>query len=109
MVLPHLVSLSRLLGTPTAITGDALLFGRIEKVCVNPLLRSCREAMADTPPPPSCQSRHLVRMLRPELVKANSKPLSSDAFTFFGIINARQHNALCVVPVAVPQGESSPN
>lgn len=39
------------------------------------------------------QARHLVRMLRPELVRASSVPLSSDAFTFFGIVNARAHNS----------------
>ena len=33
-----------------------------------------------------------MRMLRPELVKSNRTPLSSDAYTFFGIIDARQHN-----------------
>ena len=38
------------------------------------------------------QARHLMRMLRPELVKSNPTPLSSDAYTFFGIIDARQHN-----------------
>jgi Clustered mitochondria/Translation initiation factor eIF3 subunit 135 len=36
---------------------------------------------------------HLYTMLRPELVKSNPTPLSSDAFTGFGRINAEQHNA----------------
>lgn len=38
------------------------------------------------------QARHLVRMLRPELVTKWSRPISSDVFTFFGIHNARELN-----------------
>lgn len=38
------------------------------------------------------KARHLINLLRPELVKGNKKPLSSDAFTFFGAHDAKIHN-----------------
>lgn len=36
---------------------------------------------------------HLYQMMRPELVKVSKKPLSSDAFSFFGTDNAKSHNS----------------
>ena len=39
------------------------------------------------------RGHHLFSLLRPELVSTNAVPLSSDAFTGFGIHHAREHNA----------------
>ncbi len=38
------------------------------------------------------KARHLVNLLRPELVKSNPVPLSSDSFTWFGLHNSVRHN-----------------
>lgn len=41
----------------------------------------------------SLKGGFLFRLLRPELVKNNPVPLSSDAFTYFGHHDAEIHNA----------------
>eukprot|EP00466_Bigelowiella_natans_P004326 jgi/Bigna1/69664/fgenesh1_pg.9_\ len=41
---------------------------------------------------PRTESRHLFEMLRPELVKRSPKPLSSDAWSRFGLHNHQEHN-----------------
>jgi len=39
----------------------------------------------------------LYNLLRPEAVRESPLPLSSDAFTYFGRMNAQQYNAVCAV------------
>ena len=39
------------------------------------------------------KSRHLINLLRPECVQQSPVPLSSDAFTWFGLHNHQEHNA----------------
>jgi hypothetical protein len=46
----------------------------------------------------SIRCGHLYRLLRPELVKQNPVPLSSDAFSRWGLHRAAQHNK--EVPIA---------
>ncbi|GAB5366103.1 hypothetical protein AAMO2058_001115800 [Amorphochlora amoebiformis] len=41
---------------------------------------------------PRTESLHLFEMLRPELVKASPMPLSSDAWSRFGLHNHQEHN-----------------
>lgn len=50
--------------------------------------------MPPLPPTPGApRGSHLARLMRPELVQAASRPVSSDAFTGFGAHNAAVHNA----------------
>ena len=53
------------------------------------------------PPDRAVRGSHLTRLMRPEAVKHSGEPLSSDAFTRFGIHRAREHNAHVRPPPAV--------
>lgn len=44
------------------------------------------------PPIRGVRGCHLYKLLRKELVRTNPVPLSSDAFSFFGKVNAEHHN-----------------
>jgi Clustered mitochondria/FYVE zinc finger/Translation initiation factor eIF3 subunit 135/Ankyrin repeats (3 copies)/Ankyrin repeat len=54
---------------PSNVCGDVVVVGILEK------------------------ARHLIRLLRPEFVRKYKKALSSDAYTWFGLHNHKEHNA----------------
>lgn len=68
-LLPNVRANKMAVGVLPLIFGDVVVVGRLSRV------------------------PHLVRLLRPELVRCWSKPLSSDAYTLFGQHNAALHNS----------------
>ena len=71
-------SAGKLTASSQTVKGEALVLSRLEK------------------------ARHLINLLRPELVRALNKPLSSDAFTFFGAHDAAIHNAEAAAGESLP-------
>jgi len=85
MVVEGLTKLEKTMYGPVDIEGHKGMDGRSYIV-------DTARLFPPAPPIRGVRGCHLYKLLRKELVRTNPVPLSSDAFSFFGKVNADHHN-----------------